>query len=379
MARTAVLGFPRIGANRELKLALEEHWSGASTFDELQGVARRLRDANLDSAEAAGIDVVPVGDFALYDHVLDAAGMAGVVAERHSDGEDRFLACRGAEGVAPLEMTKWFDTNYHYLVPELRPGQRFALDCGKWLEHLAEAEGRAARPRPVVIGPLSLLLLAKGVPDPLALLPGLTEVYAELLRRLHGAGAEEVQLDEPCLALDRSPAELDAFASAYAELTRADIPICLATYFAGLDAGALARIGGLPLGELHVDLTRAPEQLDSVLAALPDGARLSAGVVDGRNVWATDMDAALERLDSAAAVIGSERLTIAPSCSLLHVPYRAAREHGLDPDLRRWLAFGEEKLGELAVLRQALDGNRDRRDELLAPMRAAIASRRSSA
>jgi 5-methyltetrahydropteroyltriglutamate--homocysteine methyltransferase len=377
MARTAVLGFPRIGADRVLKRALEEHWAGRSSAAELDAIARTLRAQHLQTGRAAGIDVLPVGDFALYDHVLDTAEMAGIVAGRHRG--DRFLAARGADGVRPLEMTKWLDTNYHYLVPELSPGQEFRLNAEKWLAHLAEARALGVTARPVVLGPLSLLLLAKGAPEPLALLPALTEVYAELLAQLAAAGASEVQLDEPCLVLDRSEAELDAFATAYAALPSGGGPaICIATYFAGLPAPALARIAALAPAELHVDLVRAPEQLGAVLAALPAGTRLSAGVVDGRNVWATDPDRALDLLDRAVAAIGGERLTIAPSCSLLHVPYRAARETALDEELRGWLAFGEEKLAELTLLQRALPADASERDELLADARRRVASRRSS-
>jgi 5-methyltetrahydropteroyltriglutamate--homocysteine methyltransferase len=373
MARTAVLGFPRIGPERELKFALEAHWAGRSSFAELEAVARDIRAGHLRAGREAGIDVLPVGDFALYDHVLDAAELVGIVADRHRGATD-FRAARGADGVRPLELTKWFDTNYHYLVPELDPARPFELDAAKWLAHLNEASGR-----PVVLGPFSLLLLSKGADDPLALLPALTGVYAELLALLASAGAREVQLDEPCLVLDRTEPELDAFAAAYRRLLDPGGPaVCLATYFAGLPGPALARVAALAPAELHLDLVRAPEQLGPALAVLPDRTRLSAGVVDGRNVWATDADRALDLLDRAAAAIGDERLTIAPSCSLLHVPYRAAREHGLDPELRSWIAFGEEKLGELALLRRALAVDRPERDELLADARARIASRRAS-
>src|SRR5918992_335334 len=211
MARTAVLGFPRIGADRELKFALEERWAGRSGDAELERTAAALRAGHLLRGAEAGIDVLPAGDFALYDHVLDAAEAVGIVADRHRG--DRFLACRGGDGVAPLEMTKWFDTNYHYLVPELRDGQRFAADPSKWHRDVAEARALGVDVRPVLLGPVSLLLLAKGVADPLALLPDVTDAYAALLRAL---GTDEVQLDEPCLVLDRTERELDAFAAAYA-------------------------------------------------------------------------------------------------------------------------------------------------------------------
>jgi 5-methyltetrahydropteroyltriglutamate--homocysteine methyltransferase len=385
MARTAVLGFPRIGAKRELKTALEDYWTGRADSAALQATAREIRAANLRAGADAGIDVVPVGDFALYDHVLDTAELTGIVADRHAsahaDGLDgHFVACRGAEGVTPLEMTKWFDTNYHYLVPELTPGQAFRPRPDKWLAHLSEAAELGVPARPVVLGPLSLLLLSKGSSQPLDLLPALTPVYAELLTALESAGAREVQLDEPCLVLDRGNAELDAFRLAYAELCEAaPIGLCLATYFEELDKPTLERVAELPLAELHVDLVRAPGQLDAVLAALPDGARLSAGVIDGRNVWAAELDLALDRLDRVVAAIGSERLTIAPSCSLMHVPYTVAGEDAIPTEVREWLAFGREKLDELGVLARAVDAEPADRDQLLAESRRRTSARRVSA
>lgn len=385
LARTAILGFPRIGPNRELKRALEGYWAGRSTADQLQATARTVRAANLQTAARVGIDVLPVGDFALYDHVLDTAQMVTLIGPRHNDPDASelaryFLACRGATDVTPLEMTKWFDTNYHYLVPELAEDQSFALHAQKWLAHLAEAAELGLAARPVVLGPLSLLLLSKGAAEPLRLLPTLTAVYAELLVALSRAGAREVQIDEPCLVLDRTEAELDAFADAFATLCgAAPIEVCLTTYFEGLDAAALSRIKRLPLAELHVDLVRAPQQLDAVLNALPSGARLSAGVIDGRNVWAADLDLALDRLDQIVRSIGSDRLTIAPSCSLLHVPYSATHEDGISPEIREWLAFGQEKLGELQLLARALDADRTGRDELLAHARRRTSARRVSA
>ncbi len=387
MARTAVLGFPRIGPDRELKLALERFWTGRVQADELRDTASRLRTQRLKAGQLAGIDVLPVGDFAYYDHVLDVAELFGIVAARHRDSDAtdlqrHFLACRGAAGIAPLEMTKWFDTNYHYLVPELSEGQRFTVvadSLAKWTSHLHEARELGIQGRPVLVGPLTLLTLSKGVADPVSVLEPLSVAYAEVLSALAGAGAREVQLDEPALVLDQSSTALDAFEHAYRTLLDdARVEVSLTTYFAGIDQAALERIQMLPLAELHVDLVRAPEQLDCVLAHLPDGARLSAGVVDGRNVWATDLDRALDRLERVVARIGSDRLTVAPSCSLLHVPYAAKREQALDDELRSWLAFGDEKLGELGLLKTALEVSGGERDALLADHRARIASRRAS-
>jgi 5-methyltetrahydropteroyltriglutamate--homocysteine methyltransferase len=388
MARTAVLGFPRIGPDRELKRALEAYWAGKTASAELDAVAHDLRALHLRSGHERGIDVLPVGDFAFYDHVLDTAELVSITAERHrrtditSGLAAHFLACRGATGIAPLEMTKWFDTNYHYLVPELQPGQTFTLNeqrLSKWVAHLEQARELRVVARPVLIGPFSLLALSKGVADPLSLLDSLTDVYAQALAALAVAGATEVQLDEPCLVLDQTGIALDAFSRAYSSLlSQTSLEVCLATYFGGLDDAVLARINGLSFAELHVDLVRAPERLDSVLAALGSRMRFSAGVIDGRNIWANDVDRSLARLDRAVAAIGSDRLTIAPSCSLLHVPYNAARELALDDELRSWLAFADEKLDELALLKQALEAEPSERDALLADARRGIVLRRAS-
>lgn len=384
MARTAVLGLPRIGADRELKTALEAHWARKITSDQLQETARGLRETNLRRVSAAGIDVAPVGDFALYDHVLDTAELVGLVAERHGAAEAgglpaHFLACRGAEGVTPLEMTKWFDTNYHFLVPELEPQQTPRLLPTKWFRHLREAIALKVNARPVVLGPLTLLLLSKGSEQPLERLSELARVYRQLLAELAREGAAEIQIDEPILVTGLDADTLRAFGKAYAHLLdNAPLQVTLATYFDRLDAPTLAEISKLPLAELHVDLVRAPGQLQTVLDALPAGARLSAGVVDGRNVWATDLDAALDKLDRIVRAIGTDRLTIAPSCSLLHVPYSAARETAIDDELRSWLAFGDEKLAELALLGNAVDAPAAERDQLLAEARARTSSRRTS-
>jgi 5-methyltetrahydropteroyltriglutamate--homocysteine methyltransferase len=387
MARTAVLGFPRIGPDRELKRALEAYWAGQITGAELEGVAHDMRGLHLRAGADAGIDVLPVGDFALYDHVLDTAELVSITAERHGGFQTaalsgHFLACRGADGIAPLEMTKWFDTNYHYLVPELNPGQSFSLNTerlSKWLSQLQEAAALGINARPVLLGPLSLLSLSKGLDDKLALLEPLSAVYCEILVAFAAAGATQVQIDEPCLVLDQSDAALDAFVDAHSVLlSGTQLEVCLATYFGGLDDAALARVAALPIAELHVDLVRAPDRLDAVLNALGSGTRLSAGVIDGRNVWANDVDLSLDRLDRVVAAIGSDRLTIAPSCSLLHVPYNAARELTLDDGLRSWLAFADEKLDELVLLKRALEVDASERDALLAEARCRTASRRSS-
>jgi len=385
MARTALLGLPRVGPDRELKFALEAHWAGRLGVDELLETARALRAAAWLRAQAAGIDVIPSGDFSLYDHVLDTAWALGAVPARFGDVDrdsvaDYFVLARGDAQRRPLEMTKWFDTNYHYLVPELDSDQRFALRAEHWTGPLAEARAIEVDTRPVVLGPLSFLLLSKGLDRPLELLPRLAPVYAQLLRELAAAGAREVQLDEPCLALDRTAVELDRFAEAFGELKGAGLPIALTTYFAGLDVGeTLERVVALEPAELHLDLVRSPRQLEPVLRALEDrSTRLSLGVLDGRNVWAADLDAALDRVDAAVAALGSDRVTIAPSCSLLHVPHEAARETGIDAEVRGWLAFAVERLAELRTLGEAVATSPEQRGALLAPARERQSSRRRS-
>lgn len=384
MARTAVLGLPRIGPDRELKFALEAFWAGGTGEEELLETARALRGANWRRAREAGIDVIPSGDFSFYDQVLDTAWGLGAIPARFGAVDrdslsDYFGLARGTAEQRPLEMTKWFDTNYHYLVPELAPGQRFEPRADHWTAQLREAAELGVPTRPVLIGPLTFLLLSKGVERPLELLPDLVPAYAELLAELGAAGAAEVQIDEPCLALDRAPEELDAFAAAWPLLSGTDGPdLCLATYFAGLDPAVVDRVAELAPAELHLDLVRAPAQLAPALPALVGSrTRLSLGVVDGRNVWVADPDLALDRIDPAVAALGSERVTIASSCSLLHVPYEAAREEGVDGEIRPWLAFAAEKIGELALLREAA-GRREERDELLATARGTIAARRTS-
>ena len=377
MARTAVLGLPRIGPDRELKFALEDLWAGRSGAAELETTARELRRAGWERARAAGIDVIASGDFSLYDHVLDTAWALGAIPSRFGDVDRDDLShyfglARGTAGQRPLEMTKWFDTNYHYLVPEFEPGQRLELRSEHWTRPLREAAELGIATRPVVLGPLSFLLLGKGLERPLDALDQLVPVYARLLDELRAAGASEVQLDEPCLALDRTVAELDAFADAWTELNRHGLQLCLATYFAPVDP----RVLKLPVAELHVDLVRAPGQLPAALKEATG--RLSLGVLDGRNVWAADLDLALDRIDAATAALGSDGVTIAPSCSLLHVPYEAARETAIDPEIRPWLAFCAEKLAELRTLGEAADAGAERRDVLLAGSRDATSARRTS-
>ncbi|MFT4196659.1 MAG: 5-methyltetrahydropteroyltriglutamate--homocysteine S-methyltransferase [Pseudoxanthomonas sp.] len=383
------LGFPRIGARRELKQALEAHWRGDLPAEELQKIAADLRQRHWQLQCQAGADVVPVNDFSLYDHVLDTAVLLGAVPPRYRSLHRAdplagyFAMARGLQrdglDLPALEMTKWFDTNYHYLVPELQAGQDFALCADKPLAELAQARALGLNARPVLLGPLSFLRLAKSVDgsDPLALLDALLPVYAELLARLHAAGAEWVQVDEPALVLDLEPAWQQAGRRAYETLAEAGPRLLLASYFGAL-ADNLALAAALPVHGLHVDLVRAPEQLDAVLDALPPERTLSLGVVDGRNVWRSDLDAALALVERARARRGGEALQLAPSCSLLHAPIDLGLEKSLPADLQRWLAFGRQKIEELRVLADAANGLVSAQSSL-GLARERLASRRASA
>ena len=386
------LGFPRIGARRELKRGLEAHWRGEIDGPALLDVAKTLRAEHWSLQRQAGLDHVPSNDFSLYDHVLDTAAMVGAVPERYRwqggsvDLATTFAMARGAQSatldVPAMEMTKWFDTNYHYLVPEFSPGQGFELASTKPIDEFTEAAALGVHTRPFLLGPVSFLLLGKArgaALSPLSLLPGLVPVYEEVLRRLRAAGADWVQIDEPCLALDLEAPARKAYAETYATLGRAapDIKILLATYFGGIGEN-LETAMALPVAAVHLDLMRAPEQLDAALALAGEKV-LSLGLVDGRNVWRTDLAAALAPLEAAAAAIGAERVMVAPSCSMLHAPFDLELETTFDAELKSWLAFATQKLAEIAVLAKGLSAGRHAIADALAASDAAAASRRDSA
>ena len=369
MSLVTYSGFPRIGLKRELKHALEAHWRGELEADTLRDTARMLRRRHWQLAIDAGADVVPCNDFSLYDHVLDTAVLFDAIPARYrpvfsTSRLDGYFAMargykRGGHDLHALEMTKWFDTNYHYLVPELEAGQQFTLNDDKPIAELREAKALGHAARPVLLGPVSFLLLAKTVDgsNHLALLDALLPAYVELLQKLATAGADWVQLDEPCLVLDQNPAAHAAWRHAYAALAAAHGPkVLLATYFGALGDN-LALAASLPVSGLHVDLVRAPAQLDAVLDALPTQSILSAGVIDGRNIWRSHPERVLPLLRKAKARVGSERLWLAPSCSLLHVPIDLAAETALDPTRRAPLAFARQKLEELRAYANALAGD----------------------
>ncbi|MGZ9568104.1 5-methyltetrahydropteroyltriglutamate--homocysteine S-methyltransferase [Alcaligenes nematophilus] len=387
------LGFPRIGAKRELKFALESYWKGESSRDELKALGAQLRQRHWENQ--AGLDLVPVGDFSFYDQVLDASFLLGNLPERvqdfHGDELDNYFrvargrSAKGLEdhsaccgGVAAGEMTKWFDTNYHYIVPEFTADTQFKLDASRLLEQLAEAKVQGVKAKPVIIGPVTYLALgkAKDESNKLALLDRLLPVYVQLLETLAKAGVEWVQIDEPILVTELDADWQQAFKTAYQQLKAAGVKLLVATYFGQLLENA-ALAASLPVAGLHVDAINDRDGVDALLKLLGDDQVLSLGVINGRNIWKTDLTAVLDWVEPIAKQLG-DRLWIAPSCSLLHVPVDLDSEEKLDADVKSWLAFALQKLDELRVLGKALSQGRDAVKAELADNLAALTARRNS-
>lgn len=413
MVTTHNLGFPRIGAQRELKFALESYWSGQSSQAELLEVAATLRERHW--ADQGGLNWVPVGDFSLYDQVLDMSFMLGNVPERVRglDGsplDNYFRVARGrsvlddqiqaqqpahrhgqmqgsgaecgtgvcCDGVTAAEMTKWFDTNYHYLVPEFDANTSFESDPSRLLEQLAQARAQGVQAKPVIIGPVTYLALgkAKDGTDKLALLPRLLAVYVEILNALAAQGVQWVQIDEPILVTEVDDQWQHALRAAYHQLKICRVKLLLTTYFGELSENQYLA-ANLPVAGLHIDVANSRDDIVPLLNLLPDHKVLSLGVINGRNIWKTDLNAVLDWLEPLALRLG-ERLWIAPSCSLLHVPVDLDSEVLLDAEIRSWLAFARQKLQELDVLGQALTRGRQAVRQALEDNQTAIASRRTS-
>ena len=397
MVRTHNLGFPRIGAQRELKFGLEAYWKGQSTLNDLKALGATLRQQNW--ADQAPLDLAPVGDFSFYDQVLDLSFTLGNLPERvrgfQGDALDNcFRVARGRSaqpaeahagcgsgcggGVAAGEMTKWFDTNYHYIVPEFTAATTFKLDASRLLDQLAEAQAQGVKAKPVLIGPVTYLAIGKSKDgsDRLALLERLLPVYAELLDALAAQGVEWVQIDEPILATELDADWQHAFNTAYHHLKAAKVKLLLATYFGQLQENAYLA-ANLPVAGLHVDAINDREGVQPLINLLPAHKVLSLGVINGRNIWKTDLTTTLDWLEPLAQQLG-QRLWIAPSCSLLHVPVDLASEQKLDAEVLSWLAFARQKLAELQVLAQALNEGRQAVREALDANQAALAARRAS-
>ncbi|MCG8610210.1 MAG: 5-methyltetrahydropteroyltriglutamate--homocysteine S-methyltransferase [Pseudomonadales bacterium] len=389
MALIHNLGFPRIGAKRELKFAQEAFWKGQSTEAELLTTAKALREVNWQAQQS--LDWVPVGDFSLYDQVLDMSFTLGNLPVRVADLEgsaldNYFRVARGRSAndsgcncVHAGEMTKWFDTNYHYIVPEVTAKTQFSLNADRLLEQLAEAQQAGVKAKPVIIGPVTYLWLskAKDQSTPLKLLERLLPVYSELLETLADAGAEWVQIDEPVLVTELDSHWRHGFEKAYHALKANRVKLLVATYFGTLREN-LQLACNLPVAGLHVDAVRGRSEIAQVADWLTTNKVLSVGAINGRNIWKTDLNATLDWLEPIAQKLG-DRLWLAPSCSLLHVPVDLDSEENLDTDIRRWLAFANQKLDELVILGKAINEGRHTVAKQLADNQDAIDSRRNSA
>ena len=382
-----ILGYPRMGEKRELKFALEAFWRKETTSDALQETAKTLRNNHWQKQKDAGLAFITTNDFSLYDHVLDHAVLFGATPSRFNklpfgektvSAENAYFAFgRGNLAQPAMEMTKWFDTNYHYIVPELRGDESFVINAHEYLNQLDEAAKAGAAIKPVLLGPVSFLYLSKSYgANKLDLLDDLAKQYVILLQELHARKIEWVQIDEPIFALDLDDAWLKAFDRAYAWFRTSRPKLLLTTYFANVSRYQ-AFVVNLPVDGIHIDCVRAPEQLGPWVNAIPSHWVLSAGVIDGRNIWRNDLDKTLALLTPWVKRLG-ERLWIAPSCSLLHTPVTLAHEVKLAPELKSWLAFADEKLEELRIIATALNNGEAFVAAELALSRAAIASRAAS-
>lgn len=397
--QTHNLGYPRIGANRELKRACENYWSGKTSRKNLLQVGKNLRLENWKLQQACGINLIPSNDFSFYDHVLDMSFTVGAIPERYQNvifekGESEldlyFAMARGYQrnnlDITAMEMTKWFDTNYHYIVPEFHKNQEFKLFSTKIIDDFYEAKQASITTKPVILGPVSYLLLGKEKEegfDRIDLIENLLPVYWQILERLEALDAKWVQFDEPILVTDLSNKEKAAFMRVYKEIKKhfPFLKTILATYFGGLKENS-ALAATLPVNMLHLDLVRAPEQLDGILDQLKPNVSLSLGIVDGRNIWKNDYEKSLELIWKAADKIGSERLFLAPSCSLLHTPCDLSLEtdeEALPSSIKNWMAFAKQKLEEVIVLgKLASAETRSKHIELLEENKKAVADRNSS-
>ena len=368
---THILGYPRIGEKRELKFALEKYWRGEIDQAELKNVGSDLRQKNWDTQAQAGLSFVTAGDFAWYDHVLTTTLLLGHVPKRHRNGfpdlDTLFKVGRGqsqascgcSTGSAASDMTKWFNTNYHYIVPEFSKDDSFEVSWPQLFEEVNEATKAGHKVKPVLLGPISYLYLGKEVEegfDRLTLLPRLLTAYQQILAKLAKQGVEWVQIDEPILSLELEKPWLDSFKLAY-QLIRSDVKVLLTTYFDSV-TDSLDKIVELDVDGLHVDLSAAPTQLQQVADKLPEGWVLSAGVVNGRNVWRADLTTLRETLQPIKDKLG-DKLWVASSCSLLHSPVDLDLEPSLSEDVQSWFAFAKQKVTEVALLGKALDGDQE--------------------
>ncbi|KAK7038688.1 methionine-synthesizing 5-methyltetrahydropteroyltriglutamate--homocysteine methyltransferase [Paramarasmius palmivorus] len=392
MVASSVLGFPRIGANREIKKVVEAYWAGKVTADEVTKVSAEVKKTNWTELKQRGVDFIPSGDFSLYDHVLDHSAAFNAIPKRYQGQglnalDTYFAMARGhqANGVdVPAgEMKKWFDSNYHFLVPELDDEVQFKLNFNKQLEEFNEAKALGITTRPVVLGPITYLALSKPSKEakagfqPISLLPKLLPVYKQLLTELKNAGAEWVQLDEPILVTDAGASFESQYASTYPELVAVAPKILLTTFYGRLESN-VNFLAKLPIAGLHVDLDRAPEQLDATIKAISSTSIvLSAGVVSGRSIWKTDFAAALKLIEKATSALGQDRVIVSTSSTLLHIPVSLANEPKLTEQQKDWFSFALEKASEVATIAAAASGSQDAKvTAAVEANRASIAKRR---
>ena len=376
-------GYPRIGAKRELKFAVEAFWKGAKSEAELQAVAAEIRRLNWAAQKAAGADLLPVGDFSFYDQVLDTQVALGCIPKRFGFDAanlslpEYFQLARGNATQFAMEMTKWFDTNYHYIVPEWHADTEFAAHSANLIAQIKEARALGHDIKPTLVGPLTLLWLGKKKEEfgcrVATLLPKLLPAYAQLLRELAAEGVDWIQIDEPILAVDAPKPYLDAFPAVYKELANTGVRIIIGTYFASV-AEHLNLLKNLPVHGVHIDAVRAPESVAVFADAWPENKVLSVGLIDGRNVWRANLSKVIDTLAPVAAKLGNN-LWIAPSCSLLHSPQDLAVEEKLDAEIKSWMAFAAQKLVELGAVKQALAHGKESVKEAIAASDAAAADR----
>lgn len=375
--QTHVLGYPRIGSNRELKKACEQYWLGKTSLNELSEIGKTITLQNWKLQKEAGIDLIPCSDFSYYDQVLDMTLTVGAIPERYqeiafkkSELDLYFAMARGFQkdglDITAMEMTKWFDTNYHYIVPEFQKKQEFKLFSNKIIQEFISAKQAGINAKPVIIGLLTYLLLGKEKEegfDKLDLAQNLLPVYIQILKELENHGAEYIQFDEPFLALDLNEKAKETYQIIYSEIRKQfpDLKFMVATYFDGLKDN-LSLAASLPVDVLHIDLVRSPQQLDDVLNTIPQTLSLSLGVIDGRNIWKNDFEKSLSFIEKAVKAIGSDRVFIAPSCSLLHSPFDLdleTNEKTLSPEIKQWMAFAKQKVYEVVSLKKLASGNAD--------------------
>ena len=385
MAKVHNLGFPRVGSMRELKFAQEGYWSGKSTKEELLKLASEIRKINWDHQKS--LDLVAVGDFSLYDQVLDMSFTLGNIPQRARNYsgdvlDNYFRVARGRsvdpkQAISAAEMTKWFDTNYHYMVPEFEVSTTFKLDASRIIDQITEAKNLGLKPKPVIIGPVTYLAIGKEKDNSnkLDLLPKLLDTYFELLEVLVAQNIEWVQIDEPILVTELSDELKKAFEISYAKLNNPKLKILLATYFGSLQDN-LETISKLPIAGLHIDAVNGGAEVDAVISKM-GGKVISLGVVNGRNIWKSDLNAILDWVEPIANKLG-DNLWIAPSCSLLHVPVDLSSEKKLDSEISSWLAFAIEKIKEIEVITTAINSGRAKVEKELAKNKQSLNSRKNS-